>query len=196
MPPDSKKILDVGCAAGLLGERFKKENPDREIWGIDMNEKYIEVAKNRLDRAILDDVSNLKFPLKEKYFDTIIFADILEHLKDPRGVLKEYKKFLKEGGVIIVSIPNVRHITVILNLLIGHWNYQDSGILDKTHLRFFTKKSAIEMIEGAGYKIKTVQCNFSDHKFIALIAKLLSLFIFRNFFCFQYHILAINEARK
>jgi len=82
------------------------------------------------------------------YFDCIIFADILEHLKDPLVLLKNATSFLSDGGVIIASIPNIRHHTTIINLLFkGYWPYRERGIHDKTHLRFFTLKNIKEMIE-------------------------------------------------
>ncbi len=94
---------------------------------------------------------DLDYP--KEYFDYIIFGDVLEHLNQPEAVLVNMKRYLKPGGMILASIPNIMHISVIGDLLNGAFTYQDSGILDRTHLRFFTKGEIIKMFSRAGYEI-------------------------------------------
>jgi len=123
--------------------------------GIEIDKESAQIAKKYCKDVIVGDIETMdSLPYPEEYFDVIIFGDVLEHLKDPLSVLKKLKKYLNKNGYIICSIPNIAHIYVRLNLLFGRWEYQDTGILDKTHLRFFTKKTAIKLIEDAEYKIE------------------------------------------
>jgi len=150
--PNNKKILDVGCNTGNLGEKLIK-NKNCEVWGIDYSKRVVGIAKKRLNKAIFFDIESYKIPFKNEKFDIIIFGDILEHLRYPEDILKKYSQLLNEDGLIIASIPNVASIKVRLKLLFGNWNYKLGGILDKTHLRFFTKKTIKELFENSGYKI-------------------------------------------
>ena len=151
----NKKVLDVGCATGQLAKRLVEKGC--EVVGIEIDNESAQFARRYCRDVIVGDVEILKdLPYPEGYFDVIIFADVLEHLKDPQAVLTNLKRYLKKDGYILCSIPNVAHIYVRLNLLFGKWEYRDLGILDKTHLRFFTKKTAIELVERAGYKIAEI----------------------------------------
>lgn len=155
--PDSRVILDVGCGAGVLGSALK-EKANAEVWGIEFNEKAAIEAQLKLDNVIPGKAEDAIADLPDNYFDTIIFADVLEHLVDPYSVIEDIKKKLAPGGEIVVSIPNVRHWSVVKQLLEGNWKYEKWGIMDSTHLRFFTKQSITEMFEGAGFKIKEIYC--------------------------------------
>ncbi|MFH1041002.1 MAG: glycosyltransferase [bacterium] len=148
----AKKILDVGCAAGHLGYELKKQL-GAEVWGIEIVEDVANKAAKKIDFVINLAVENAIEKLPDNYFDTIIFADVLEHLVNPEFVLEQIKSKLKDDGELIISIPNVLHWSVLLGLFNGKWEYQDAGILDKTHLRFFTKSSMIQMLNKIGYKV-------------------------------------------
>ena len=152
--PKNKKILDIGCNTGLLGEALKK-NKQCEVWGADYSREAIKLAKKRLDKTIVCDFEK-EIPFKKEKFDIIILADILEHLKNPEDLLLKIKKLLNSGGIILASIPNVANIYVRFNLLFGKWDYKNSGILDKTHLKFFTKKTMIKLFVESGYKINGI----------------------------------------
>jgi 2-polyprenyl-3-methyl-5-hydroxy-6-metoxy-1,4-benzoquinol methylase len=145
---NKKKVLDVGCNTGKLGEylRFIKEC---QVFGVDISAEAIHQAKNRLDRAEMMDIERDDFPFEEERFDVIIFGDILEHLIFPVQTLTKFKKYLKKDGKIIASIPNVANILIRLKLLIGKWEYQELGILDNSHLRFFTFHSMKQMFDQA-----------------------------------------------
>ncbi len=96
--------------------------------------------------------------LPDKYFDCIVFNDVLEHMADPYIILEKIKNKLSNNGVIVCSIPNVRHVRVLRDLLFKkQWEYQDAGILDRTHLRFFTKKSIISMFNNLNYELKVIK---------------------------------------
>ncbi len=169
----AKKILDVGCAAGALGAKLKEEL-GAEVWGIEIFEKAAKVAAKKLDKVLIGDIVEKSEELPESYFDTVIFADVLEHLAEPEKALRKIAKALKSDGEIIVSVPNVRHWTVIKALLEGTWRYENAGILDRTHLRFFTFETAAEMLSECGFEtVKAEATALNDYKFPeSLIEKL------------------------
>jgi O-antigen biosynthesis protein len=149
IPPSATRILDVGCARGYLG-RTIKEMRSAEIVGIEINPDQAQEARLFLDRVYSEDIETFLPPYPNEYFDCLIMADILEHLVDPWRVLNTYVHYLAPSGAAVISVPNVRHYRVIGHLILGSWKYQESGILDSGHLRFFTLDTLLEMIEGAG----------------------------------------------
>lgn len=157
VPFGAKKVLDIGCGSALFSLQVKDRN-NAEVWGIELDKEVAKVASVKIDRVLCGDAFSLLNELPDNYFDCIIFNDVLEHLDDPYSLLKQIKVKLSPNGVIVSSIPNVRFITNLYKLLIKKdWKYEDSGILDNTHLRFFTQKSIIQMYEEAGYKIEKIE---------------------------------------
>lgn len=154
VPAQAKKILDIGCGTGNFGYKLKKMN-ECEVWGIEPNDVVARIAAQKLDKVINNVFSPDLEELKGNEFDTIIFNDVLEHLVNPYEVLGQCKKFLRQGGYIVASIPNILFFPVFFNdiILKQDWVYTNFGTLDKTHLRFFTRKSIIRMFEEQGYKI-------------------------------------------
>ena len=151
--PDSEKVLEIGCGNGVLLDYLKKNNKVKESWGVEMN--YQENLPS-LDKFFLGKIEDNIDNIPNDYFDCIICNDVLEHIFDPYTLLKDLKLKLKKDGVFIASIPNVRHLSVIINLILkGDFRYRDAGIMDFTHVRFFTKKSMRQMFEDAGYKVET-----------------------------------------
>ncbi|AEF97063.1 class I SAM-dependent methyltransferase [Methanotorris igneus] len=151
---NNKKVLDVGCSAGHLSKVFKENGC--EVVGIELDDESAKIARNYCIDVIKGDVETINLNYPDEYFDVIVFGDILEHLKNPQTVLIKLRRYLKKDGYIVCSIPNIAHITVRLMLLMGKWEYEDVGLLDRTHLRFFTKKTAIKLAENAGFKIEEV----------------------------------------
>lgn len=150
--PTARRILDVGCAVGMLGYELKQKL-DAEVWGVEFMPMAAKQAGKRLDRVLQGPIEKMLPLLPDGYFDTIIMADVLEHLTDPWQVLTDIRKKLATGGEIVASIPNVRYWSVVKSLLEGRWQYEDAGILDRTHLRFFTKHDAVMLFETAGYMV-------------------------------------------
>ncbi len=151
--PETGTLLEVGCAAGNFGRQLK-EMGVREVWGVEIVEPAALQAAKVLDRVLVGDIALLVNQLPAGYFDVVLFNDVLEHLVDPFSVLTEIKSRLKPGGVVISSIPNVRYYPIFSELLLHkNWEYQDSGILDRTHLRFFTTRSILLMYERLGYDV-------------------------------------------
>ncbi|MAF50505.1 MAG: methyltransferase type 11 [Nanoarchaeota archaeon] len=150
--PDNKKVLDVGCSSGTLGKHLK-EHKNCRVWGLDISQKAVDEAKETYEDAAVMDLDRDEFPFKNEKFDVIVFADVLEHVVEPREVLNRFKEYLENDGIIVISIPNVATIAMRLHLLFGNWNYTQLGTLDNTHLRFFTRKTMKNMIENVGLEI-------------------------------------------
>lgn len=153
IPRHTKKTLEFGCGFGefsaLLKERF-----DAESWAVEINNQAAEKAARKLDRVINADALESLDKIPDNYFDCIIFFDVLEHLADPYSLLCSVKAKLVEKGVVIASLPNVRYYRTFLDFIIhGNWDYKDHGILDRTHLRFFTHKSIIKMFDQLDFEI-------------------------------------------
>ena len=192
LPEDSQiqKVLEVGCGVGSTGYSLKQEKKAAQVFGIEINEKLKAEAEKNLDRVIIGNIEKLELPFEKEYFDCIIFADVLEHLYDPWFVLKKIKPFLKTGGFVLASIPNVQHWSVLFDLIRGKWEYKDEGILDNTHIRFFTKKSIVNMFGDTGFEITKIHCSMG--KMVRLI-NTISLCLFNNLFSFRYLVLARNR---
>jgi ubiquinone/menaquinone biosynthesis C-methylase UbiE len=156
IPSNCKKLLDVGCGAGNFGGLIKK-TLGAEVWGIDPSTTVTGLTNKVLDHFINDFFSE-KLDLPSKYFDVVTFNDSLEHFSDPFPPLELSRRLLKPGGVLVCSIPNVRYIENLKHLFFEmDWKYEDSGIRDRTHLRFFTKKSIVRTLEEAGYQVLLIQ---------------------------------------
>ncbi len=153
IPPDAKTILEIGCGEGALCEAYRRVNPGVEWKGIDINEAAIKIAASKGVDGYFFDIDNATMIADDESADCIILGDILEHLKDPWTKLKRLTEIAKPGAQILASIPNVQHWSIIRDLLKGEWEYTDSGLLDRTHLRFFTLKSIRAMFDAAGLQI-------------------------------------------
>ncbi|WP_432665335.1 bifunctional glycosyltransferase family 2 protein/class I SAM-dependent methyltransferase [Wukongibacter baidiensis] len=149
------KVLDVGCGLGTTLLELKNRYRNAKIYGIELNKAVGEIAGTHAD-VIIGNIEKINLNFPGDYFDYIILGDILEHLEKPDEVLIKLKKHLRKEGEMLISIPNVMHNSVIKDLLYGNWTYKDAGILDRTHLRFFTYRESIKMFEQAS--LKTVDC--------------------------------------
>jgi methionine biosynthesis protein MetW len=190
-----RKVLDIGCATGSLGASLKQRG-NITVVGIEVNGAMAEVAAERLDRVIVGDIEKIQLEehFRPNQFDCIIFADVLEHLVDPWTVLHKAVPFLETGGIVVASIPNIRHFQTFLTLYVkGHWPYREYGIHDRTHLRFFTLRTIHELFSQAGLEITQVvrkyrltERSHPSNRF----SKYFSLYLFRNLFTYQYLIIA------
>ncbi|MCU0666219.1 MAG: class I SAM-dependent methyltransferase [Candidatus Omnitrophica bacterium] len=150
-------VLDVGCGRGVLGEEIEKKNC--VCWGIEMHPQASAESVKRITRVIQADLTDfvaVKGYLGEILFDYIIFADVLEHILEPREAVKFYKGFLKPGAKIIFSFPNTVSWLNRINFLFGNFDYTDTGIMDRGHIRFFTLASAKNMLLREGFTIEKI----------------------------------------
>lgn len=179
---NNNRILDIGCGEGQTGWALKKSGKAKEVVGIELVEGPAKRAESRLDRVIHGDVEEMTLSFQPEYFDYIILADVIEHLIDPWRVIKQLSRFLSREGFLIASIPNIGHWRVLKDLILfDKWEYQKEGILDKAHLRFFTKKSMVEMMREAGFEVESIRARRSLGT-KAKLFDLVTLGIFRKFF--------------
>jgi GT2 family glycosyltransferase/Flp pilus assembly protein TadD/glycosyltransferase involved in cell wall biosynthesis/2-polyprenyl-3-methyl-5-hydroxy-6-metoxy-1,4-benzoquinol methylase len=151
VPLTARRILDVGCAGGALGKALK-DRQNCEVTGIEYVPAVAEQARTGLDKVYSGDVNEIALTLPKDYFEAIILADVLEHLPDPATTLARLLPTLTLHGKIIISIPNMRHWSVVKGLLEGQWEYEEAGLLDRTHLRFFTRASFEKLLHQVGLK--------------------------------------------
>lgn len=176
------KILDIGCAGGEMGKVLKKMGKAKEVVGIEICKGIALKAQEQLDKVICGDVEKINLPFEEGYFDYIIMGDVIEHLIDPWSALRKISRFLSTRGYLIASIPNISYWRIIKDLvLFDKWEYQKAGILDKAHLRFFTKRSMVEMMKEAGFEVRSIRARRSLGT-KAKLFDLVTLGIFRKFF--------------
>lgn len=154
VPAEGARILDVGCAGGAMGRALKQRGA-REVVGIEVVPEVAAAARQHLDTVHVLDVQQAPLPYPDGHFDVITCADVLEHLVDPGQVLRQLRRYLRDDGLLVCSIPNVRHESVALRLLVeGRWRYEDYGILDRTHLRFYTLTEIRLLMREAGFSVQ------------------------------------------
>lgn len=152
VPAEATTVLDVGCNYGAFGLTLKQARAC-EVWGIEPDPAAARVAEERLDHVV-NDFFGPANPLPERYFDLITFNDSLEHMVDPTAALETCKHLLKPGGHVHCCVPNIRNIKNLEHLILDKdWHYEDEGIRDRTHLRFFTEKSIVDLFRSCGFEV-------------------------------------------
>lgn len=150
----SSKVLDIGCGQGILGQ-YLKEEVNANVCGLEITSDNYEIASKVLDKTMLDDIETMEPSKLGSNFDYVIFSDSLEHLVDPTQVLHKIKSIMSADGRLLIALPNVRNFRVVIPLLFrDQWKYTDEGLLDRTHLRFFTLTSIIELLQESGYVVE------------------------------------------
>ena len=152
--PRGARVLELGCATGYMSEVLVRRL-GCNVTGFELLPEAAAVAREHCGRVLVGDAETFDFEraLAGERFDAVLFADVLEHLRDPGALLRRLRPLLAEGGAAVASIPNVAHASVRLALLAGEFRYRETGLLDRTHLRFFTRESVEDLFEGAGYAI-------------------------------------------
>jgi len=191
-----EKILEAGCGSGNFGAALK-EKFDAEITGIELFESAAREASKKLDKVICGNLEEKIDSAENNYYDLIVFNDVLEHLYDPWNVLKKAATKLCKGGKVMASIPNIRHLYTMFDIVIKKdFKYTDAGILDKTHLRFFTKKSIIRMFDECGYKIIKIQGINGMKSFKFKILNILSFGFLKETSYLQFAVVAALKEEK
>jgi 2-polyprenyl-3-methyl-5-hydroxy-6-metoxy-1,4-benzoquinol methylase len=155
IPKETRRLLDIGCSNGYFGESVKSLIPDCETWGVEANPNAASEAATRNDRVYTGYIDTIDLPAV--YFDVVTMNDVLEHIPESEPVLAKIRRLLKPSGKLVISVPNVRYYLNVRDLLIkGEWQYQDFGILDRTHMRFFTFKSIRRLLVENGFTVDYV----------------------------------------
>ncbi|MCW1146902.1 class I SAM-dependent methyltransferase [Flavobacterium lacisediminis] len=190
--PNSKdlKILEIGAAYGETLFYLKEKGIASECVGVDLFEDVNNKQNYKnIDRFIFGNIEQIDLKEYYGYFDLILLPDVLEHLLEPTPVLNKIKEYLKEDGKIIVSMPNIRHYSALIKIFIkGDFRYEESGIFDYTHMRFYCRKNIQELLEISGYKIITQESSIKNYKgkSAAKLINLITFGIFEEFFSYQY----------
>jgi 2-polyprenyl-3-methyl-5-hydroxy-6-metoxy-1,4-benzoquinol methylase len=148
-----KKVLELGCSTGFLSQHLVMNGC--KVTGVEIDTEAAEAARTSCDRVENIDINDPNWINRVGGpFDAILFGDVLEHLLDPVTTLRLSRQLLRNGGEVIISLPNIAHWSIRTKLLLGNFDYQEYGILDVTHLRFFTVKSALALINEAGFAVQ------------------------------------------
>lgn len=152
LPTFYSKVLEIGCGAGGFRSNLDLQH---EYWGVEPTDNIANEAANKLDRVLHGTYEQVSSQLPEQYFDLIICNDVIEHMLDPESFMRSVRSKLSSNGVIVGSIPNVRFLLNLYELLADKdWRYKDSGILDRTHLRFFTEKSILRLFNENSFRVE------------------------------------------
>ena len=156
IPETARSVLDIGCGAGRLGEAIKARQ-QAEVVGIELDEGAAAAARSAHRPGFCRRCRALDLPLPPGRFDAIVCGDILEHLREPDRLLRQAQGVAGARRPLVASIPNVRHHSVVRSLLEGNWTYESAGLLDRTHLRFFTRREIEKLFFRAGFAIEEMR---------------------------------------
>src|SRR5712691_9603814 len=190
LPLDARLVVESGCGTGALGAEYARLNPAATYVGIERDEAAGRRARARLAQVEIADVEVVDLAaigIERGTVDCLVYGDVLEHLLDPWQLVARHAEWLSPNGIVVACIPNVQHWTVLLNLLAGEWRYGSEGLLDRTHLRWFTRESIIELFRSAGLTVAAIQRRMiPDNRFelfaAAMAPALASLHIDRALF--------------
>lgn len=156
----ASRVIELGCSSGATGEQIKAIVGATQYVGVERFKEAAERASGRLDRvcvADLDAAHPVDLGFDDEPFDLLVTLDVLEHLYDPWSVLAEWGGLIAPGGRLVASIPNIQNIAVIARLADGFFDYESEGLLDSTHIRFFTGRSIENLLDGAGFAVEEVR---------------------------------------
>jgi 2-polyprenyl-3-methyl-5-hydroxy-6-metoxy-1,4-benzoquinol methylase len=193
LPENISSVLEIGCSEGNTLMWLRDRKSFKTCCGIEMLPDVAARAKEKGLDIVVADIERDGIPFKEQY-DLVLCLDVLEHLHDPWNLLKDIAKSIKPNGYLIASVPNVGHISVLLDLALqDDWHYAEAGILDRTHLRFFTGTTARQLLTGAGLEVIKQKPRFARKTHRRL--NYLTLGLFQRFFTFQHLFLAIRKDK-
>lgn len=185
-------VLEIGCAAGQTLTYFKHRGA-KYVAGVEISPEVATLANMRpeIDRVIVGNIETLHLDFPEQFFDLIVAGHVIEHLVDPWNTLRKLYSLLKPQGQLIGALPNIRNQSVILPLLLnGKWQYRNSGIMDWTHLRFFSHSTIAEMLTSTGFKVDALVPEFAGPR--STLANNLTLGVFKHFLAYAYNFSAIK----
>ena len=176
IPVNASAVLEVGCGAGALGAAYKAINPNCTYIGVEVVAEAALRAQSVLDHVLIQDVESEPIsllPCNVSKVDCLIYGDVLEHLREPHCILQDQLQWLSSDGIVLACIPNVQHWSTLVNLIRGRWPQVDQGLFDRTHLRWFTRSSMIELFRSCGLEVQEIQPRvFSPDKAQAVVKAL------------------------
>ena len=156
LPPSFSRTLEVGCGTGSFSSKYLGRAEER--WGIEPNSAAALIAQPKFSKLLIGTYDQVASEIPQDYFDLVVCNDVIEHMPDHEQFLREIAQKMKVGSVIVGSIPNIRHLTALVKLLVfKDWQYTNDGILDRTHLRFFTKKSLYRALTSNGFSVERLE---------------------------------------
>jgi SAM-dependent methyltransferase len=191
VPKHVGKVLEIGCGTGNTLAYLKANGYCDWVGGVELFPDAAAEAISKVDKLYEGNIEEMDLPIELGSIDMILCLDVLEHLINPEIVIKKLHTYLTPGGIIIASIPNINHYSVTFPLFFQNkWDYQENGILDKTHLRFFVRQTAINLMSCSGLKINEVLPSLAFKKSIVL--NIATFGLFESFLTWQYLIKVIN----
>jgi 2-polyprenyl-3-methyl-5-hydroxy-6-metoxy-1,4-benzoquinol methylase len=191
-----RRVLELGCGEGRLGNKLRERG--HEVHGVEYSPTAAAVAATRLDKVHCGDAEQVPLDYPPGHFGVLLCGDVLEHLRDPWGLLTRLRPLLAADGILVASVPNVQYFPVVLSLLRGRFEYRDDGVLDRTHLRFFTLRSARALVEQAGFEITAMPVVYPFRtawlRGVARVLDTLSLGLLRGFLLGQIRLVARPRA--
>ena len=193
LPKEYSRVLEIGCGDGGFRNNLNQEH---EYWGVEPVEPIAKLAQEKLDKVLVGTYEEVESRIPNNYFDLVICNDVIEHMPDHDKFFQSIKEKLKKDGSLVGSIPNVRYIGNLWELLIRKdWEYKDIGILDRTHLRFFTMKSLIRALSNNAFSIEQIvgiNC-YQPRSPLKRVLYILAILLFgRDIKCLQFGIRANN----
>ena len=192
IPSNVRTVLDLGCATGNLGSRLREVNADIICWGIECNEEMAKIADKKMAKVFISNLDTFDYSvLPQRYFDCVVCGDVLEHLINPIAVVQKLKEVMKDNGYLLVSLPNVSHVTVICNLtFFDNWPWRNEGIFDRTHIRWFTRRSFFECMVAEGFESvkedRNLRLDYKGTSWINRFSKFLDIWPIRRFITYQF----------
>jgi len=165
LPLDARRVIDIGCGTGVIAQEYQKRASPDYYLGVEIVPEDAEVARQYCSECIVGNIE--KFSADDwkanQNYDLWIFGDVLEHLYDPWQVLKNVRSSIAPGGQVLSCIPNSQNWWLQMRMSIGDWRYEDKGLLDRTHIRFFTRQTIIEMFNNAGFEVTEIIPRYVHH---------------------------------
>ena len=160
VPDEARRVVDVGCMLGTMARAIRHRSPHTKVIGIDIDPDYAERAAEHCDEAFSCDIEHIEAARWDGLFpsDCWVFGDCLEHLRDPWTLLKNIRSSIDADGCLLVCLPNAQHWSVQWRLASGQFRYESSGLMDRTHIRWFTRTTAIEMLQTSGWTVASGMC--------------------------------------
>jgi SAM-dependent methyltransferase len=148
------RVLDVGCSSGYLARRLRERGTS--VIGIEFDQRAAEEARAVCEQVLVGDVETMDLPFGPGSFDVVLCGDLVEHLRAPDAFLERVRPLLRDNGRLVLTTPNVANWAIRASLLAGRWRYTDRGILDRTHAHLFTRRTLVEALDRAGYRVVKV----------------------------------------